>query len=74
MAEGIYWKEVTKQGVGIMDVKEALEFALFREIEAERMYKEFSDKYPEVRDTFLFLMDQETNHRNLLENMIREIK
>lgn len=74
MAEGIYWKEVTKQGVGIMDVKEALEFALSREIEAERMYKEFSDKYPEVRDTFLFLMDQETNHRNLLENMIREIK
>lgn len=52
---------------------EALEFALNKEIEARRLYEDFSIKYPLIKDTCVFLANQEEKHKDLIERKIAEL-
>jgi len=52
---------------------EALKLALSKEIEAAKMYKEFSQDYPAAKETFLFLMNQEENHEQMIQKKIQEL-
>ncbi len=53
---------------------EALELALEKEIAAKNLYDNFSVKYPETKDIFIFLMNEEDKHRQLIEKKIVELK
>jgi rubrerythrin len=53
---------------------EALELALSKEIEAIKMYETFSFKYPETKDIFTFLQNEEERHKQLIEKRIVELQ
>jgi len=57
-----------------MDLVEALEFALSKEKEAINMYEKFSEKYPVVKDIFMFLIEEEQKHRKLIEKKLVELR
>lgn len=52
---------------------EALELALAKEMASIKLYKRYAIDYPTVRDTFLFLQDEEQKHQRLIEKKIREL-
>ncbi len=52
---------------------EALELALTKEIEAIKMYGSFSFKYPETKEIFTSLMNEEEKHKQLIEKRIVEL-
>ena len=51
---------------------EALEKALALENEAIKLYQKMSLQFPELRETFDFLINEEYKHKNLLEKKIQE--
>lgn len=53
---------------------EALDFALGKEIEAKKMYEKFIFQYPETKEIFTFLMNEEEKHRQLIEKRIVELQ
>lgn len=53
---------------------EALEMALAKEIEAVKIYEGFSFKYPETKDIFTFLKNEEEKHEQMIEKRIAELK
>jgi len=53
---------------------EALELALGKEIEAKNMYEKFSYQYPETKEIFNFLMNEEEKHKQLIEKRIVELR
>jgi rubrerythrin len=52
---------------------DALELALTKEIEAIKMYEAFSFKYPETKEIFAFLKNEEEKHKQLIEKRIVEL-
>lgn len=52
---------------------EALKFALGKEVEALELYKKFAADYSVARDTFEFLITEESKHKVLLEKKIAEL-
>ncbi|MFH0855872.1 MAG: hypothetical protein V1869_05140 [Candidatus Omnitrophota bacterium] len=53
---------------------EALEFALGKEIEAKNTYEKFIFQYPETKEIFTFLMNEEEKHKQLIEKRILELQ
>ena len=53
---------------------EALGLALKKEIEAAQMYEEMAIRFPEIKDTLMFLKIEEEKHRELIEKKIVEFK
>lgn len=49
---------------------EALQLALKKEIEAKEAYGRFYNQYPEVREIFMFLMNEEEKHEKLIRDKI----
>lgn len=52
---------------------EALELALSKEMEAIQVYQDFSVRYPETKEIFIFLMNEEQKHKQLIEKRISEL-
>ncbi len=52
---------------------EALKIALAKEIEAAAMYAELARDHKVASDVFLFLVNEETKHRQLIEKKIAEL-
>ena len=52
---------------------EALKLALGKEVEAMEMYTKFAPEYTAARDTFEFLIGEETKHKLLIEKKILEL-
>lgn len=53
---------------------EALELALGKEIEAKNIYEKFAFQYPETKEIFTFLMNEEEKHKQLIEKRIAELQ
>lgn len=53
---------------------EALELALSKEKASIEMYNKFYLKHPEIKDLFLFLLNEEEKHKLLIEKKIVEIR
>ncbi len=53
---------------------DALEIALGKEIEARNIYEKFIFQYPETKEIFTFLMNEEEKHKQLIENKIVELQ
>ena len=53
---------------------EALELALGKEIEARDIYEKFIFQYPETKEIFTFLMNEEEKHKQLIEKRIVELQ
>lgn len=53
---------------------EALEVALGKEIEARNLYEKFIFQYPETKEIFTFLMNEEEKHQQLIEKRIVELQ
>jgi len=53
---------------------EALGLALTKEIEAIKIYEVFSSKYPETKEIFNFLKNEEEKHKQLIEKRIVELQ
>jgi len=53
---------------------EALELAVSKEIEARDMYEKFIYQYPETKEIFTFLMNEEEKHKQLIEKRIAELR
>lgn len=53
---------------------EALELAAGKEAEARDMYEKFIYKYPETKEIFAFLMNEEEKHKELIEKRIVELR
>jgi len=53
---------------------EALELALGKEIEARDLYEKFIFQYPETKEIFTFLMNEEAKHKQLIEKKISELQ
>ncbi|MDD5565268.1 MAG: ferritin family protein [Candidatus Omnitrophica bacterium] len=52
---------------------EALKLALGEENKAIALYEQFNREHPQLNDIFLFLINEEHKHRNLLEKKISEL-
>lgn len=52
---------------------EALKIALAKEEGSIAVYQKFSIEHQELRDTFLFLINEEEKHKKLIENKIVEL-
>jgi rubrerythrin len=52
---------------------EALNLALSKEKESIELYSKFSIEHPAVKDTFLFLINEEQKHKQLIEKVIVEL-
>jgi rubrerythrin len=53
---------------------EALRLALSKEMEAMQLYQELSLANPAVKDTFLFLINEEAKHKKLIEERLFELR
>jgi len=53
---------------------EALELALGKEIEAKNLYENFIARFPQTKEIFTFLMNEEEKHRQLIEKKIVELE
>jgi len=53
---------------------EALELALRYEVDAKNMYEKLYGQFPEVKELFLFLMNEEEKHQKLIEKKISELE
>lgn len=53
---------------------EALDLALKKEVEAKNMYESFILRYPETKEIFTFLMNEEEKHQQLIEKRIVELR
>lgn len=53
---------------------EALELAVSKETEARDMYEKFIYQYPETKEIFTFLMNEEEKHKQLIEKRIAELR
>lgn len=53
---------------------EALELALRKEVEAKELYQRLSAEHSQLKDMFLFLVNEEEKHKKLLEEKISKIK
>ncbi|MDD5166449.1 MAG: ferritin family protein [Candidatus Omnitrophica bacterium] len=53
-----------------MDPVEALKLALSKEQEAIDLYSRLSVAHPAVKETFVFLIEEEQKHKKLLEKAI----
>ena len=51
---------------------EALKVALKKELSSIELYRKCAVNYPTVRDTFLFLFNEENKHKKLIEKKIVE--
>lgn len=52
---------------------EALRLALGKEEEAVLMYKKFYTDFPTAKDVFLFLLNEEEKHKQMIEKKIAEL-
>ncbi|MDP3732334.1 MAG: ferritin family protein [Candidatus Omnitrophota bacterium] len=52
---------------------EALKLALSKELEAIKLYNNLNLEHPTLRETFLFLVNEEEKHKHLIEKKIQEI-
>jgi len=52
---------------------DALKLALSKEAAAIKLYNKLYLDYPELKELFLFLINEEEKHRLLIEKKIREI-
>ena len=52
---------------------EALELSLEKEKESIELYKSFIDKYPEVKDIFAMLLEEELKHKEFIEQKIAQL-
>jgi len=53
---------------------EALELALEKEIEARNIYEKLIFQYPETKEIFTFLMNEEEKHKQLIEKRMVELQ
>ncbi len=53
---------------------EALKIALGKEIEAKNLYEKFLSQYNETKDIFIFLVNEEEKHKQLIEKKIVELQ
>ncbi|HPM43685.1 MAG TPA: hypothetical protein PLV52_07620 [Candidatus Omnitrophota bacterium] len=56
-----------------MTPKQALEIALAEELKAIELYKRLGNEDPSLSGTFAFLVKEEENHRDLLEEIMRRL-
>jgi rubrerythrin len=56
-----------------MTATEALKVALAKEENAIKLYKDMANKYPEIRDLLLSLLNEEEKHKQLISKKIQEI-
>lgn len=52
---------------------EALKLALYQEIEAIKLYQRLAAEHPAIKDTLLFLVEEEEKHKRLIEGKIKEL-
>lgn len=52
---------------------EALRIALTRETASIELYGSFAVEQPHLKDTFLFLLNEEEKHKQLIEKKISEM-
>lgn len=52
---------------------EALKMALSKEIETKELFEKLSAVHPAVKETFLFLANEEEKHKRLIEGKISEL-
>lgn len=52
---------------------EALELSLEKERESIDLYKGFIEKYPEVKDIFEMLLEEELKHKEFIEQKIAQL-
>ncbi len=52
---------------------EALQLALKREEDSISMYQKFSNEFPVAREIFIFLLNEEEKHKQLIRNKIQEL-
>jgi rubrerythrin len=57
-----------------MGPAEALELALSKEKDSISLYEKFYNDFPAAKDTFLFLLNEEQKHRQIIEKKIVELK
>lgn len=50
---------------------EALKLALSKEMQSIKLYNNLILKHPTLKDTFLFLLNEEEKHKQLIEKKIR---
>ena len=53
---------------------EALELALRKEIDAKNTYEKLYEQFPEIKDIFMFLMNEEEKHQHLIQKKISELE
>jgi rubrerythrin len=53
---------------------EALRVSLQRENESIGLYGDFLNKFPEAKETFYFLLNEEQKHKKLIEQKIAELQ
>jgi rubrerythrin len=53
---------------------EALELALVKEVEAKNLYDNFIARFPQTKEIFTFLMNEEEKHKQLIEKKIVELE
>jgi len=52
---------------------EALELSLEKENESIELYKSFMEKYPEIKDIFKMLLEEELKHKEFIEQKIAQL-
>ena len=52
---------------------EALQLALSKEVEAIQIYQDLAIRFPETKEVFSFLMNEEEKHKHLIEKRISEL-
>lgn len=52
---------------------DALKFALTKELGSLELYKKLNTEHPSLKDIFLFLINEEEKHKQLIEKKIQEL-
>jgi len=52
---------------------EALELALKREEDSITMYQKFAGEFPVAKEIFIFLLNEEEKHKQLIRKKIQEL-
>lgn len=52
---------------------EALKLALSKELNSISLYNKLNLEYPNLKDIFLFLLNEEQKHKQLIEKKIMEL-
>lgn len=56
-----------------MSPTEALKLALNKEMQSIKLYQDLSNKYPEIKDLLISLLNEEQKHKKMIEQKIFEV-